>query len=212
MSRQLLAEALQRTKQFATASATTREEILELVPSCEVALVSNSSVEDSRRFMELLSEIRRRAPQIRIIAILDSSGPELTVEAFRAGAVGIFSRSDSFQTLCKCIQCVHAGQVWAKSDQLQMVLDAVARPGLRDTCRLEGSHRLSKREEEIAQLVAEGLSNREISRRLRLSEHTIKNYLFRAFEKLGVGTRVELALFALSNGELQGQRRKTGTG
>jgi DNA-binding CsgD family transcriptional regulator len=56
---------------------------------------------------------------------------------------------------------------------------------------------LSPREEEVALLVAEGLSNREISDRLQLSEHTIKNYLFRMFEKLGVNTRVELALYSL---------------
>jgi DNA-binding NarL/FixJ family response regulator len=65
---------------------------------------------------------------------------------------------------------------------------------------LLNSRPLSKREEEISRLVAEGLSNRQISQRLELSEHTIKNYLFRIFEKLGVATRVELALYAVRRG------------
>jgi DNA-binding NarL/FixJ family response regulator len=56
---------------------------------------------------------------------------------------------------------------------------------------------LSKREMDVACLVAEGMTNREISAKLRLSEHTIRNYLFRIFDKIGVSTRVELVLYCL---------------
>jgi len=62
---------------------------------------------------------------------------------------------------------------------------------------LEGPRALSQREQQITRLVAEGQSNRQISQQLQLSEHTVKNYLFRIFEKLGVTTRVELTLYAL---------------
>jgi DNA-binding NarL/FixJ family response regulator len=61
-----------------------------------------------------------------------------------------------------------------------------------------GSNLLSKREEEVVALVADGLTNRQISEQLKLSEHTVKNYLFKVFEKLGISTRVELVLYALS--------------
>jgi DNA-binding NarL/FixJ family response regulator len=60
---------------------------------------------------------------------------------------------------------------------------------------------LTPREEQVVALVAEGLGNRQIARELNLSEHTIKKYLFRVFEKLGVSTRVELVLYAVNNGE-----------
>jgi DNA-binding NarL/FixJ family response regulator len=56
---------------------------------------------------------------------------------------------------------------------------------------------LSKREADVVRLVAEGLSNKEVSEQLGLSEHTIRNYLFRVFDKLGVSTRVELVLYCL---------------
>jgi DNA-binding NarL/FixJ family response regulator len=59
-----------------------------------------------------------------------------------------------------------------------------------------GSNLLTKREEGVVHLVAEGLTNREISHQLNLSEHTVRNYLFRIFNKLGTSTRVELALYA----------------
>src|SRR5256712_9312817 len=61
-----------------------------------------------------------------------------------------------------------------------------------------GCSLLSKREEEVVALVADGLTNRQISEQLKLSEHTVKNYLFKVFEKLGISTRVELVLYALS--------------
>ena len=57
---------------------------------------------------------------------------------------------------------------------------------------------LSKREDEIARLVASGLSNREVAQRLSLSRHTVKNYLFRVYEKLGISTRIELVLYISS--------------
>ena len=63
----------------------------------------------------------------------------------------------------------------------------------------KGERLLTDREEQIVALVAEGLTNRDIAEHLGLSEHTIKNYLFRIFDKLGVSTRVELILYAVSH-------------
>jgi DNA-binding NarL/FixJ family response regulator len=98
--------------------------------------------------------------------------------------------------------------VWASSAELEFVLDALADPQPIGTRGSPGSRPLSKREEEIAHMVAGGFSNRQISERLDLSEHTIKNYLFRVFEKLGVSTRVELTLYALKRGKVPRTRRQ----
>jgi DNA-binding NarL/FixJ family response regulator len=57
---------------------------------------------------------------------------------------------------------------------------------------------LSKREMEIVRLATSGLSNCEVSQRLSLSESTVKNYLVRVYEKLGISTRIELILYILS--------------
>jgi len=61
---------------------------------------------------------------------------------------------------------------------------------------------LSKRELEVVRCLAEGLTNRDIARRLGLSEHTIKNYLFRVFDKLGVSSRLELLFMTLNRATL----------
>ena len=65
----------------------------------------------------------------------------------------------------------------------------------------DGLRLLTNREEDVVRLVAEGLQNRDIARQLELSEHTIKNYLFHIFDKLGVSSRVELVLYAVSTTE-----------
>lgn len=63
----------------------------------------------------------------------------------------------------------------------------------------DGMRLLTKREEDVVRLVAEGMQNREIAKELELSEHTVRNYMFHVFEKLGVSSRVELALYAVSS-------------
>jgi DNA-binding NarL/FixJ family response regulator len=64
-----------------------------------------------------------------------------------------------------------------------------------------GSGSLTKREQGVVHLVAEGLTNRDISQQLNLSEHTVRNYLFRIFNKVGTSNRLELALYAIDRRE-----------
>ncbi len=204
MSCQLLLDALLRSKRFdAVAAATPQEVVLALDRSrFDVLLISASFSEEPLKGLRFMSEIRDLHREVNIVVLLDTLERNLVVESFRRGAHGVFARSDSFQALCKCISCVHEGQVWAGSTELQFVLEALVDPLPIETRNLPSSRPLSKREEEIAHMVAEGFSNRQISERLDLSEHTIKNYLFRVFEKLGVSTRVELTLYALKRGKV----------
>jgi len=210
MSCQLLAEALSRSRRYHAVPAPNLGEALQLLDSApfDVILIGTSASQDPLESLRLVRGIRGSYPEANIVVLLDTLERNLVVEAFRSGARGVFCRSESFEALCKCILCVREGQVWAGSAELQFVLEALIKPLPIESNGLPGSYRLSKREEEIARLVAEGCSNREISQRLDLSEHTIKNYLFRVYEKLGVSTRVELALYALKCGNLQRSKPK----
>jgi two-component system nitrate/nitrite response regulator NarL len=205
MTCRLLADALQRARHYHAAAVVTPKDALEALNAApfHVALVSSAFPEDPLGGFQLMRQIQTSHPNVALVAMLDAMDRDVVIEAFRSGARGVFCRVDSFPVLCKCIHCVHQGQVWASSEELHYVLDALAQPAPLESVSLSGSRPLSKREEEIARLVAEGLSNREISQRLDLSEHTIKNYLFRVFEKLGVSTRVELALYALKRGHVR---------
>jgi len=133
------------------------------------------------------------------VLLLDESEPHTVVAAFRAGAKGVFSRTQSdIRLLAKCVRRVIEGQVWVDSKQLLYLLDAFTGNGHGEGRSAAAPPKLTRREESVVRLVVQGMVNREIAQQLRLSEHTIKNYLFRIFDKLGVSNRVELALYAVA--------------
>ena len=141
-------------------------------------------------------------PEIRKVLLVEAFDRELVVNAFRSGVRGIFCIADSnLRLLCKCLLRVADGQIWANTEQLNYIVELVSEvPSLR-VLNSSGDSLLTLREEQVVALVAEGLGNRQIARELNLSEHTIKKYLFRIFEKLGISSRVELVLYAVNNGD-----------
>jgi two-component system nitrate/nitrite response regulator NarL len=199
MSTQLLVEALARDAQFQMIeSPSNAAAILNLTirEKPHVVVISAKLGDDSAAGLNLLRDLRAQSPSPRVIMLLDSSERGAVIGAFRAGAHGVFCRTEPFRLLAKCIQCVDAGQVWASSSELQFVLEALTQPALAHFGSNGGSL-LSAREIGVVRCVAEGLTNREIAQRLKLTEHTVKNYLFRIFDKLGVSSRVEVVLYAL---------------
>jgi DNA-binding NarL/FixJ family response regulator len=203
MNTQLLVDALGRDGQFQMAgSASKPSEFLARAKkeNPHVALISARQGENGSAGFALCREIRSSSLATRVILLLDSSERAPVIEAFRSGARGIFARTESLRLLAKCILCVHQGQVWAGSGELHYLLEAVAEPAPIRLRSANGDALLSARELDVVGCLAEGLTNREIAQRLTLTEHTVKNYLFRIFDKLGVSSRVEVVLYALSGG------------
>jgi DNA-binding NarL/FixJ family response regulator len=145
-----------------------------------------------------IRRVKNSDPELGVLLLLDSPQKGLVVEGFRAGATGILYRGQPFDDLCKAIVSVHEGQVWARSEDLHFLLEALSTMVSTKVVDAKGASLLSEREQQILRLVSEGLTNKEIARTLKLSEHTVKNYLFRMFDKLGVSTRVELILYAVN--------------
>jgi DNA-binding NarL/FixJ family response regulator len=202
MTSQLLVEALSRDKRFEMLEcASTLAEVLSVVrrSRAQVAVIGSKVADGSASGFELARELRTASPSTRIIMLLDSSERAAVIEAFLSGARGVFSRTDSLKALAKCIHSVHSGQVWASSRELQFVLEALCEPAPMRLLNGKGNAMLSAREMDVVQSVSEGLTNREVAKRLGLTEHTVKNYLFRIFDKLGVSSRVEVVLYALGN-------------
>jgi len=202
MGCQLLAHAIQRRDRYycrVVGSATTCEGAMSVfVKSRPTVAVVSSRLEDGRLAgLDVLQKLDTLQVRPRVITLLDEEQSEIVIESFRIGARGVFCRTGESNDLRKCIHCVYKGQIWVNNRQLEHIIGALTRsPVLNTTGALRTI--LSKREEEIAALVAAGLSNREVAERLLLSQHTVKNYLFRIFEKLGISTRLELVLYILS--------------
>jgi two-component system nitrate/nitrite response regulator NarL len=160
-----------------------------------IVLISSTLEESGTQGFELARQISAIHPDTRIILLMDNSHPGSVVQAFRCGAHGIFARTESSKSLAKCIHSVHQGQVWANSAELRCVIEALRTSEPMRLLDSGGEEILSKREQDVVRCVAEGLSNREIATSLGLTEHTVKNYLFRIFDKLGVSSRVEVVLY-----------------
>ncbi len=203
MNSQLLTSALERDKRFEVLEPVSDTRaiiaaVMEEKPA--VVMISAHLDDDPRKGFEVARELRALRPEARVVMLLDHSDRSLVVEAFRVGARGVFCRSESMKALAKCIQRVSEGQVWANSKELRFLLEALGEALPMRIVDTRGAGLLSRREQEVVRCVAEGLSNREIAQRLGLTEHTVKNYLFRIFDKLGVSKRVEVVLYAYSMG------------
>lgn len=161
----------------------------------DVAVISSTSKDGPLGGFTLLRQMTKSHPAVRCVMLLDRHERGLVIDAFRFGAVGVCERDQSYEMLCKCIYSVYRGQVWANSQQLQYLLEALSAAIPSRITDVKGKNLLTKREEEIVSLVADGLKNREIAEHLKLSEHTVKNHLFRIFERLGISSRAELILY-----------------
>jgi two-component system nitrate/nitrite response regulator NarL len=202
MGCELMATALQGSRYkltlagYATDSTGIRDWLSE--NEVGVVIISADLKEGPTTAFNVTREITTSYPKTNVIMMLESIDRVKVIEAFRAGAAGIFTRDKSFDLLCRCIQVVHQGQIWADNDAIRYLVDAFVRTKPAGTISPKRSNLLTKREEGVVQLVADGLTNRDISQQLNLSENTVRNYLFRIFNKVGTSNRLELALYSMN--------------
>jgi DNA-binding NarL/FixJ family response regulator len=200
---ELLAGALTRDPAFqvissnlsaVSVSAACRHQIV------DVFVLSAFAEGDAQVGLKILEELRETDPKTRAVMLLNSSTADSILEAFRAGAKGVFNIQEDSDVLRSCIRRVHEGEAWVSREHMTLLLEAlVATPKVKAVDR-KGMSLLTKREAEVVRCLSEGMTNREIAERIGLSQHTIKNYLFRIFDKLGVSNRIELLFMTLSQG------------
>ena len=185
-----------------TAPEQVEPEILPRNP--HVALIAGEFGESQVTGIEMMRRIRGWTLQSKTILLYNNPTRETVVNAFAAGARGILNTANAdLDILFRCVMQVAAGQIWANQSQVNWVVDALA---TRSTHGQElaligprfGGGLLTQREMEIVTLLSEGNTNRKIALALKISEHTVKNYLLRVFEKLGVSSRTELVVQAMN--------------
>jgi DNA-binding NarL/FixJ family response regulator len=177
----------------------------------DVALVGSDLQDAPLGGLDVLLELHASYPRIPVVILFDKWQDGLVVRAFRTGARGVLCRSErDLDTIWKCMYALHEGQVWANSGQLQLLLDTLRRAEPIRPVSPPGMQSLAIREAQVANLVAEGLANKEIAKRLGITTHTVSNYLFRIYNKLGISSRVELVLSVMKEVQRNdaGQRPK----
>jgi len=148
-----------------------------------------------------IEELRRRAPGVRAV-VLTSFGAESNVErALKGGMAGFVLKNCRPEELIGAVRAAHDGEAYLSPAVTRMVLGMMTpvEPGRRRAAA-ERLAVLTSRESDVVRLVAEGMSNAEIGRRLHMSEATIKTYMSRVLTKLDATNRVQAALLARDAG------------
>ncbi|WP_199430066.1 response regulator transcription factor [Qaidamihabitans albus] len=147
--------------------------------------------------LSAIEQLRRRMPALRIV-VLTSFGAEPNVlRALRAEVAGFVLKNCRPEELVRAVRAVHDGEAYLSPEVTRLVLGMVAPVDAgRRQAAAERLAALSAGETRVLHLVAEGLSNADIGRRLNMSETTIKTYVSRILTKLGCANRVQAALLA----------------
>jgi DNA-binding NarL/FixJ family response regulator len=147
--------------------------------------------------LDLLPSLLAAASQARVLVLTGVRDVDEHRRAIRQGAMGLVLKDQAPDVLLKAIEKVHAGEVWLDRAMLAHVLSEMAvgaaRPLDTNAARVAT---LTQREREVIALVDEGLKNKQIGDRLSITETTVRHHLTSIFAKLGVGSRLELVLFA----------------
>src|SRR5271166_5728982 len=149
--------------------------------------------------MDVLRELSSKEDSLRTkIIVLTAEVERLQiVQALQMGARGVVMKEAATQLLMKAIRTVMGGQYWIGREGVGDIVDYMRTSASGD--RPPRNYGLTKREMEILSTIVAGLSNKEIARKFSLSEDTVKNHLTNIFDKVGVVSRLELALFAINN-------------
>jgi DNA-binding NarL/FixJ family response regulator len=134
----------------------------------------------------VLSDMKHALTRTKIVLWVNTISTELAFQAMGLGVRGILRKTLPTELQVKCLQKVHAGELWFEK-------------ALTDSFLCARRVALTQREGQLVSLLSQGLKNKEIATMLTISEGTVKVYLSRLFQKVGVKDRFELALFGLKN-------------
>jgi len=146
--------------------------------------------------LEILRTLRREKLPTKVVLLAAALEEDEILDALRLGVRGVVLKELAPQLLVECVRKVHAGEQWLEKQLSSRVLETLLR---REAGGRAASSVLTPREIEIVRMVASGLRNRELARRLGVTEGTVKIHLHNIYKKLKVQSRVELVLHAQSN-------------
>jgi len=152
-----------------------------------------------RQGLETLRELASDPRSVRVILLTAAAEKEQIVEALQLGARGVVLKDSATQILLKSIRAVMNGEYWvgreSVSNLVQYLRTLVTPPS---AFPQRNKYRLTPRELEIIAAVVAGFANKEIAQYFKISEDTVKHHLSNIFDKVGVSSRLEMALFAVN--------------
>ena len=161
--------------------------------------------------LEVLSALAGSTSHVRTVLLTAAIEGEETVRALRLGAQGVVLKESATEQLYLCIRAVMRGEFWVGREHVGDLLQALRQLERASSSSPPPAATLTARERQSSAAVVEGASNREIGEMIGISEQTVKNRLSSVFDKLGVSSRLELALYAVHHGLLADGEPSAGT-
>ena len=145
---------------------------------------------------EAVSEIMKRATELKIVVVTGDIDPDTTVDYLKRGVKGIVNRAITPDLLIRCVRKVAEGEIWLENRGVNWVIEAYKSQASMLTSP-RPKNRLTDKELLIVSCVTQGMRNKEIAQEVGTTEQVIKNYLRKVYDKLGVSDRLELALYCI---------------
>jgi DNA-binding NarL/FixJ family response regulator len=149
--------------------------------------------------LEAMRAIMNGTPTVKILMLTSTITTQQIIEALQIGARGIVLKEALAGHLQTAIRTVAAGDYWIGGKRVVNLVSALRDLMQQAIVPPRKTYGLTPREMEVVGAIVEGCSNRDIARQFGLSEETVKRHLSNIFDKTGVSTRLELALFALAH-------------
>ena len=149
--------------------------------------------------LEALREMSTESSSVRVILLTAAAEKDQIVEALQLGARGVVLKDSATQILLKSIRAVMNGEYWVGRESvsnLMQYLRTMVEAASNEPRKK--NYGLTPRELEVISAVVAGYANKEIAQHFKISEDTVKHHLSNIFDKVGVSTRLELALFAVN--------------
>jgi two-component system, NarL family, nitrate/nitrite response regulator NarL len=150
--------------------------------------------------LEAIPDVLSDSPETRTILLTNVISKLEVMKALELGARGLVVKDSLMASLTSAIRAVSSGHYWIGDRRVSSLVDVLKTLTRQPAPVVEKkTHSLTPREMEVVGCVVKGSSNRDIAQQFQLSEETVKRHLSNIFEKTGVSTRLELALFAIEH-------------
>src|SRR5438270_4365464 len=150
--------------------------------------------------LEAMRAIMAKSPRVKIVLLTSTISVQQIIEALQIGARGIVLKDSVVGDLGNALRAVLSGDYWIGGQRVANLLKALQELTAQAAAIPERkTYGLTPRELEVVSCIVEGCSNRDIAKQFSISEETVKRHLSNVFDKTGVSTRLELALFAIAH-------------
>lgn len=168
--------------------------LLDMIGGLDPNIVVLDAHMPGRKVIQTAQTLRRDHPQVQILVLSAYERREYVVGLLQAGAAGYVLKDDTPEMLIKAIRAVADGKEWVSPRVASILVKSVRNAPDRPAARL------TRREMDVLRLMAAGYKNDEIAEALVITVQTVKNHVRSILRKLGVDSRVEAVLYAISHG------------